>query len=70
MTDLRKEQIPLLWSTVGETALAQGFCSNVGDTKYPFVCRRTKLPGRRVYSEKFREIGRRRNCNRYLADSL
>ena len=57
MTDVRRERIPLLWSTVKETALAKGFCSNMGDTKYPCVCRRTKLPGRGVHSEKVRELG-------------
>ena len=31
MTDVRRERIPLLWSTVRERAL--------GDTKYPRVCR-------------------------------
>ena len=36
--DFRRERIPLLWSTMGETALARGFCSNTGDTKYPRVC--------------------------------
>ena len=46
------EQIPLLWSTVGETALARGFCSNMGDMKYLCVCRRVKLPGRGEKSEK------------------
>ena len=44
------------WSTVGETALAKGFCSGIGATKCPCVCRRTKLPGRGVRSEKVREI--------------
>ena len=38
MTDVRREQILLVWSTVGETALAKRFCSNMGDTKNPFVC--------------------------------
>ena len=47
MTDVRRERIPWRWSTVGETALAEGFCCNMTDTKYPCVCRRTKLPGRR-----------------------
>ena len=41
VTDVRRERIPLLRSTVGETTLAKGFCSNMGDTKYPCVCRRT-----------------------------
>ena len=41
----------MFWSTVGETALAEGFCSNMGDTKYPRVWRRTKVPGRNVHSE-------------------
>ena len=36
--------------------LAKIFCSNMEDTKYPCVCRRTKLPGRGVHSEKVREI--------------
>ena len=56
MTDVRRGQFPLLWSTAGaEEALAKGFCSLV-DTKYPCVCRRTQLPGRGVHSEKVREI--------------
>ena len=56
MTDVRREQFPLLWSTAGtEAVLAKGFCSMV-DTKYPCVCRRTQLPGRGVHSEKVREI--------------
>ena len=29
MTDVQREQIPLLWSTVGETMLAKGFRSNM-----------------------------------------
>ena len=57
MTDVRRERIPLLWSTEGETLLARCFCSNTGGTKYPCVCRRTKLLGRGVHS-KIREIGR------------
>ena len=56
MTDVRRERIPLLWSTVREIALAKGFCSNLGDTKYPCVCRRTELSGRGVHSEKVREL--------------
>ena len=39
-----------------ETALAKGFGSNMGDTKYPCVCRRTKLPRRGVH-RKVRETG-------------
>ena len=58
-TDVRQERIPLLWFTVRETALANGFCSNLGDTRYPCVCRSTQLPGRGVHSEKVRETGRR-----------
>ena len=30
MMDVRREQIPLLWSTVGETASAKAFCSDMG----------------------------------------
>ena len=30
MTDVRRERIPLLWSTVGETALARDVFSNMG----------------------------------------
>ena len=59
VTEVRRKRIPSLWSTVGITALAKGFCSNIGDTKYPCVFRRTKLPGRGVDSEKVRETGRR-----------
>ena len=58
-TDVRREIIPLLWSTAGERAPAKGFSSNTGDTTYPCVCRRTKLTGRGAHSEKVREIGRR-----------
>ena len=56
ITAVRREKNPLLWSTVEETALAKDFYSNMGDTKYPCVCRRTKLPGRGVY-RKVRETG-------------
>ena len=31
--EIRKERIPLLWSTVQETAMAKGFSFNIGDTK-------------------------------------
>ena len=58
MTDVRRERILLLWSTVGETAFAKCFCSNMEDTRYPCVCRRTKLPGRDVHSD-VRESGKR-----------
>ena len=60
--DVRKERNLLFWSTVRKRALAKSFCSNnsyMGDTKYPCVCRRTKLHGKSVHSEKVREIGRR-----------
>ena len=61
MTDVRKEGIPLLWSTLGETALAKGFCCNMRRTKYPCVNRGTKLSGRGVHcdSEKVREVNTR-----------
>ena len=54
VTDIRRERIPLalLWSTVGETVLAKGFCSTMGDMENLCVCRRTKLPGRSAHSEK------------------
>ena len=57
--DVRKLRMSLLWSTVGKTALAKGFCSYIGEAKYLCVCRRTKLPRRGVHSEKFREISGR-----------
>ena len=47
LTDIRRESIPLFWSTVREGALAKGFCSNMGDTKYPCVCKTMKPPGLR-----------------------
>ena len=52
LTDVRREAMPLLWSTVKETAVAKGFCVNMGNMYYPCVCRRTKLPGRGAQSEK------------------
>ena len=55
MTDVRREKIQL-WSTEGETGLAKGFCSNMEDTKYPCVSRRTKLPGRGVHNDMVTEI--------------
>ena len=58
-SDVGWKRIPLLWGTALETALAKGFCSNMRDMKYTCVCRRTKLPGRGVHSEKVREVGRR-----------
>ena len=66
--DVRKERIPLVWSTVGETTLAKGFRSNMVNTKYPCVCRRTKLPGRGVHSEMVKEIGRKQ-VRAVVADS-
>ena len=57
MTDVRRARIPLLWSAVKETALAKLVL--VYHTMCPRVCRRTKLPGRGVHSEKVRAIGRR-----------
>ena len=56
MTDVRRERVPLLWSTVRERALAKGFIFNMGDAKCPCVCRRTKLSGRGVHSEVREEV--------------
>ena len=63
------ERLSLLWSPVRERAMAKGFSSNMGDTKYPCVCRRTKLPGWGVHGEKLgqgyrQEISERRSCDR------
>ena len=58
MNDVRKERIPLLWSRVRERDLTKDFSFNIGDAKCPCVCRRTKLSGRCVHSEKVREVGR------------
>ena len=57
MTDVRRARIPLLWSAVKETALAKLVL--VLPYYVSRVCRRTKLPGRGVHSEKVREVGRR-----------
>lgn len=54
MTGERRKRILLLWNTVGKTLLAKVFSSNMGDTKYPSLCIRRKLPGRGVHSEKVR----------------
>ena len=59
MTDVRRERIPLLWSTVRERVSTNGFCLNMGNTKYPGFCRRTKLSGRGVHGEKARELSRK-----------
>ena len=56
MTDVRREQTPSLWSTIGETALAKG-CFFLTQGHKVSVCRGTKLPGRGVHSE-VREIGK------------
>ena len=58
MTGVRRERIPLLMSTIRERALAKGCSFNMGDAKFLCVCRRTKLSGRCVHSEKVREVGR------------
>ena len=42
MTDLGRKRIPVLWSTVGETAMAKGFCSNKGDIQSVSVWTKTK----------------------------
>ena len=48
---IKRERIPLLWSTVRERALAKDFSFNMGDAKYLCVSRRTKLPGRSVHNK-------------------
>ena len=53
MMDVTRKQILLLCCMVGDTALAKGFCSNKGNTKYSCICRKTKLP---VHSD-VREVG-------------
>ena len=53
--DVSRERIPLLWSGVGERALVKSFSFRMGDAKCPYVCRRMKLSGRCVHSEKVRE---------------
>ena len=52
----RKEANSTLRSTIGETVLVKGFCFKLGNTKNPYICRRAKLPGRGVHSERIREI--------------
>ena len=58
VADVRRERIPLLWSTVRERGLAKGFSFNMGDAKCLCVCRRPKWSGRGVHSETVREVGR------------
>ena len=53
-----RDRILLPWSRVRERTLAQGPSFNMEDAKCPCVCRRTKLSGRCVHSEKVREVGR------------
>ena len=43
--------------------IIEGFHFDTRYRKYPYVCRRTKLPGRGVHSEEVREISsQRRSC--------
>ena len=56
--DVGRERIKSLWSTVFKKALAKHFSFNVGEAHYLCVCRRLKLPGRGVHSEKVRETGK------------
>ena len=59
----------VLWSRVGETALAKGFCCKMEDMKHLCACRRTKLPGRGVHREVRRnrqEMSQRGICDREL----
>ena len=60
-TDVRRERIPLLWSTIRETALAKGFCSNMGGMKYSCVLKNEAAWNhwKGVHSGNVREIGRR-----------
>ena len=58
VTHVRRERIPVLWSTVRERVLVKAFRVNMGDTKYQCVCRRMKLPVRGVHSETVRHIVR------------
>ena len=57
--DVRREKIYFLWNTVNEH-WPKGFSSKIGNVEYLYFCRRTKLPGRGIHSEKVRETGRRR----------
>ena len=61
MTDVRREGISLLWSTIRETALAKGFCSSVGGMKYSCVLKSEAAWNhwKGVHRENGREIGRR-----------
>ena len=34
MTNVTRERMPSLWSTIRERALAKGFSFNMGDAKY------------------------------------
>ena len=51
------------------TALAKGLCPNLWDRKHPWFCRRTRLRGRCVHSERVREIGRRWVREEVVTDS-
>ena len=42
VTDVRREIIPSLWSTVRERALAKGFSFNMGDAKCPCVLQKNE----------------------------
>ena len=62
MTDVRRERIPLLWSTVGDTALAKEFYYNNYEGYEVSVCLQKNETAWKVsiHSEKVRKTGRRR----------
>ena len=61
MTDVtlsEGRELLLLWSRVRQITLAKGLSFSMRDAKCPCVCRRMKLSGRCVHSEKVKEVGR------------
>ena len=65
MTDFRRKGIPLLWSTIRERALVESFYFNMGDAKYPCVCRRTKLHSENKGQSNRQDVSQ----GRFLTDS-
>ena len=58
VTDVRRERIPLVWSTVRESR-PMDFVGTWETQSIQVFCRRTKLSGRGVHGKKARELSRK-----------
>ena len=67
MTDVERGANSVALEHCRKNSVGQkGFCSNVGDTKYPCVCRRTQLLRRDAHGEKRNRQEMGQSCDRQL----